>query len=505
VGSNLEENERDDEKRKMEGEINNINQEHIELGTMKTLQFQVYQLVLEKKRSEVTELVTKHITSNHKIITTKSDEKSEVWIYKEGIYKPNGRTSIQKICREILDKAYNTHYKTEITSKIESDTFVEPEEFFDKQNEYPYMIPVQNGLLNLKTLQLKPFSHKIPFFHKIKANYIVGSECPQWELFLRQLGLTENNIETLQEWFGYCLVKNYKYEKSVMLYGPRGRNGKSKLLDVLVALLGDENCSQVSLRQIEDKNNKFILGQLRNKLVNVSAEISKEALQNEGQFKGLTGGDRFTVDQKFKNHVSFKNYAKMIFAANNIPDRKDTSDAFILRWILIKFPYRFLPQNELEAMTEEDRKTTFLQNPELIKELTTDKELNGILQWSVKGLLRLEQNKRFSYDKTMKEVEREWNRESDSSAAFIMDMITDDINSFLPSALIKTIYKDYCRKNNLENVKDKQLFEKLKQLTNANYEVKRVYEYEETMQKRGYSGVNIKKKGEKCQEQISFA
>ena len=68
-----------------------------------------------------------------------------------------------------------------------------------------------------------------------------------------------------------------------------GSNGKGKTLELLKYLIGIENCSEISPQALEE--DMFAMGELVNKMVNISADINNKALQNTGVFKSLTGRD----------------------------------------------------------------------------------------------------------------------------------------------------------------------------------------------------------------------
>ena len=81
----------------------------------------------------------------------------------------------------------------------------------------------------------------------------------------------------------------------------------------------------------------------------------------------------------------------MIFSANLIPKTKDDTTAFFRRWIIINFPNQFLPDN---PKTDKD----------LTKKLTTQEELSGFFNWTLKGLKRLLKNGKFSSGKSVEET-----------------------------------------------------------------------------------------------------
>jgi len=397
---------------------------------------------LFKDRRDTTEKITKLILKQEKIYTTKEDEKSEMYIYQNGIYKPNAKTYIKEYCRRILKKAYTSNLVNEIIYKIESETYIEKEELFNK--EYLDLIPLQDGLLNLKTLKIEEFTNKKIFFNKLPVKYDPTTDCPNIKKHLKTILENEEDINIIQELIGYCLLKNYKYEKAFMLTGT-GRNGKSKTLELIKRFLGIDNCINISLEQIE--KDQFIISEFYNKLVNLGSDINNTLLKQTSIFKSLTGRDLITAQRKFLTPIKFINHTKMIFCANEIPRTYDLTDAWFNRWIIINFPYTFLSKKEIEQYTKKYliENNIKIADNEIINKMTSDKELSGLLNWSLEGLKRLEQQKDFSYSKTTNETKEAWIRNSDSFASFCMDCLTEDYNSSISKDDLRIKYNNYCR------------------------------------------------------------
>src|SRR6266498_2467497 len=83
---------------------------------------------------------------------------------------------------------------------------------------------------------------------------------------------------------------------------------------------------------------------------------------------------RYRGEFKFKPAFHFKNYAKLIFSANEIPITPDETDAFFARLIIIEFPNQFHGDKP---------------NPDLINELTTDQEMSALFTMLVRRLSRV--------------------------------------------------------------------------------------------------------------------
>ena len=101
------------------------------------------------------------------------------------------------------------------------------------------MIPVANGLLHGLTGVLWPL---IPDFFSTTVSPVSYTENAlkpdEWLRFLSLLWPDDpRSIETLQEWFGYCLVGNTSLQKILMVAGPP-RSGKGTIARFLLCCSG---------------------------------------------------------------------------------------------------------------------------------------------------------------------------------------------------------------------------------------------------------------------------
>jgi len=410
-------------------------------------------LLVKGERDRVSEALALYIKDKHTFKSIRNDDKKEVWVYCDGIYIPNGITYIEQDCRFILEQLYTTNMANRVISKIHTDTYIEQPDFFNKHEEDTYLLPVDNGILNLKTKKLIDFSPNYYFFTKLDIEYKENATCQRIIKFIKEITNNEDDVKLIQEMFGFCLLKDYKYEKAFMLYGEHGRNGKSKLLELLKLMINPKNICGLSLKDIE--TNDFCISQLHGKLVNIGGDISNYSLKDTSKFKSLTGRDLIDADRKHKTRLYFKSYAKMIFACNNLPIPTEDSDAFWLRWVLIEFPYQFLPQKEISVFDGENNSSIKLQEPSIIEKLSIKSELEGLLVWSIIGLDRLEKNKDFSNKATMKEIKTKWQRKSNSVSAFIQDEIIYSYGDNITKSDFRQSYNEYCTKHRIKKLGDK--------------------------------------------------
>jgi putative DNA primase/helicase len=388
---------------------------------------------------EASEIVTSFFEKNRKIFTLRSDVTTEMWIYSEGVFIPEGQTAIKEFCREILGEAYTTHFANEVIAKIETDTYISAEDFFKEENTDE--ICIANGILNLKTKKLSEYTSDKKFLNKILVNFNAEAKCPNIEAFFDSVFKNPDDKQIIWEIIGNCLLRDYRFGKAVMCCGS-GSNGKSVFLNLLKHFLGHKNCVNIPLQEFE--LNQFALCSLHTKLANLGGEISNVSLKTTGAFKKLTGQDIISADRKFLTRLHFGNYCKQLFSTNELPITYDLTPAFFRRWIIIDFPFKFFSQKEIDKMREDDKANCKLADPELISKLTTPEELSGLLNKALEGLANLMTTGDFSYSKSISEVKDMWICKADSFLAFCLANIHQDPEGAIPKDELRRRYNDYC-------------------------------------------------------------
>ena len=419
------------------------------VGIPKEIQKQAEIYAARAKKAEATEFLVQEFMKHNHIKSTRNDLKSEIWVYHDGIYIPHGKTYISQFCRAMLDNYYTVNICNLIIEKIRVDTYINEEDFFSIN--YEDEIPVKNGILNIKTLTMSKFNPDKIFFNKLPIYYNESEECPNILAFLESTLKDQKDIDTIQEAFGYSLWKVNKYKKAFLFVG-KGDNGKSVLLDLYSALIGIDNISNVSLQEID--NEKFSVCNMFGKIANINADIGKTKLSETMMFKNLVAGDQIEAHRKFLSPIKFRNYSKLFFAANNVPETEDKSDGFFTRWSVVTFPYAFKQQTDYDILTEHEKKSGLykIADPYIFEKITTKAELSGMLNWCLKGLKRLCDNKQFTNTTAVDEMKDFWERNESSVKAFVKDSLdfTYDFTDYMISVDLHYEYIEYCKRNKLE-------------------------------------------------------
>jgi P4 family phage/plasmid primase-like protien len=326
------------------------------------------------------------------------------------------------------------------------------------------ILNLKNGLLNIQTGEFKKHSPNYLSFVQLPVVFDSKARCPRILRFLGQV-LHPQDVFTCMQVIGYCLYKTAEYEKATMLVGS-GLNGKSIFLKIIEALVGSENTSHVSLQDLE--KDKFAPADLYGKLVNTFADLKAEKLSTTGMFKTLVSGDTIRAQRKYGQPFSFRNYAKLFFSANRIPDSDDKSHAYYRRWLILVF----------DKVFDGDTKDT-----KLIRKLTTQEELSGLLNLALIALRKLRMDGGFR-DISVELVRQRYEENANTIKAFldqecIIDLVAPEYNTLTTDVYAK--YVLFCNQRNerpLEmNVFGKGLSEYGIEKTRSRYKGEREYYY----------------------------
>jgi len=377
------------------------------------------------------------------------EELDELHIFRDGVYKP-----CEFWLKRLLQHAWNisqlrkvkpltVNKVNEIIAALRRMNYIPLAKFHESAKRY---INVKNGLIDTTDWTLKPHRAEIYFLTQLNAEWDPNVEAKEWEEFLRKV-TDEKYIPVLQEFCGYCLLADCRFEKALAIIGPGG-SGKSTFLEVIRNVLGDDNTTGFSIQQLESE--RFARAELIGKLANIYNDLPYNAIEKSDIFKQLVSGDPIQVERKYRQPFLARIYAKLIFSANQLPPTKDMSSAFFRRWIIVPFP------NPIED-----------PDPTLKHKLCNDERIrNYVLKWMVEGLKRLLKGG-FSYNMSPEEIAEFYLEASDSVMAFVKDHIVEDPQGKIRKSELYRLYVDYCKKHGYPAVSNVSFAIRLRRYVNV--------------------------------------
>lgn len=318
------------------------------------------------------------------------------------------------------------------------------------------LINLQNGTLEITEngAELREFRSKDFLTYQLGFKYDSNTNGKLWQKFLNEVLPDQGKQKVLAEFFGYIFINPsvLKLEKVLMLYGG-GSNGKSVVFEVLNAMLGEENVSNYSLESLTNQNG-YYRASIGDKLVNYASELSNKL--DTTLFKQLASCEPVDARLPYGNPFKLKDYAKLVFNANILPETTDHTHAFFRRFLIIHFD-----------RTIEDSE----QDKELSKKIIHS-ELPVVLNWVLEGLNRLLEQKNFTQSATIENALKAYKIQSDTVQMWKKELCyKNSLDSYELIGDLFNQYRSYCYEDGYFAVNKNEF---RKRLSSSGVEVKRI-------------------------------
>ncbi len=386
------------------------------------------------------------------------------YLYQNGVYNIDRKGShIKNIIQNLIYKEYQN---SRTINRIYDLIMIQPclRKSYTNMNQYPdYYINFQNGMLNVQTMEILPHSPKYFSMNQIPHEYkeLTKSDLekfPYSQYFLKT-SFHLPDVTTIFQYMGICLTNTILYQVFLLLLG-EGANGKSIMIDILNAVIGEQNTSNLSMDKLAER---FFSSQLLFKLCNTCADISKISIDDDAELKKIIGGDIIQAEFKGKDSFSFRPYAKMLFSANRFPYVDDRSEGFKRRLRVIEMNKK--PQH----------KDVHLKQKIMA-------ELDFWVFTAVQGLREVLNNHDIFESDNSKKMREDIYKNGDSVYSFIKDCLVEREGGSIRRAEMFQEYEKYCNYYERIRVKKRTFFEEMtakgfiaKRINNEGYVYKNVF------------------------------
>lgn len=299
---------------------------------------------------------------------------------------------------DYLEYCCNAYRITGILRLAESKLHV-PTSKFDAN---PYLLNVENGVINLKSGELLPHSSEHYMTKWSPMAYDPEAQSQLWDDTV--LGIACGNGELLdffQRLGGYSASGDVSQQYFFYFFGD-GANGKSLITDLWAEVLGGFDNTGYAVRI----PNETILSRtertagapspdllaLRGKRMALLSEQSSDRPLNTERIKDLTGGDAITARAPHREPVIFRPTHTLLCCGNHIPYINASDHGFWRRFTVVPFKARFKPSR-------------------LGEELRAPEHLSAILTWMVEGARLV--NSGFQFPTVVRMATDNCRRESD--------------------------------------------------------------------------------------------
>ena len=258
----------------------------------------------------------------------------------------------------------------------------------------------------------------------------------RWLAFLDGL-LYSEDIPTLQEFIGYCLIPSNKGQRMMVIKG-NGGEGKSQIGAVLSTLFGS-NMKDGSIGKISE--NRFARADLEHILLCVDDDMRMEALRQTNYVKSIvTAQGKMDLERKGKQSYQGWMCARLLaFSNGDLQALFDRSDGFYRRQLVL---------------TTKEKPASRVDDPDLAEKMKA--EIEGIFLWAFAGLQRLVANNfKFTESQRTRENREAVKRDNNNVFDFLESegYIRLKADASISSKDCYDIYRMWCEENSLTALK----------------------------------------------------
>ena len=261
-----------------------------------------------------------------------------------------------------------------------------------------------------------------------------AATCHLWLKTLRQIFSDDGEcIDLLQEWMGYNMVADNRYERLMLLHGLPGC-GKGTVITGLTALLGADQVVPTTFAKLARRFGLHpLLGKLAAVLPDAHIDRSTDAKAALEVLKAITGSDPQSVDRKGVDELPrVRMTCRFTIGVNEIPELPDDAGALRRRLLLLHFP------NSFEGRADETLKAKLLL------------EAQGIAAWSLEGLGRLRERGQFTIPASCRPFMEKFNQLVSPLQGFLREFCEVGSDLWEAKERVYCTYKEWCEQHSRE-------------------------------------------------------
>ncbi|MGE7691332.1 phage/plasmid primase, P4 family [Lysinibacillus sp. NPDC097214] len=360
----------------------------------------------------------------------------------EGTYTNN--TTLIKRVISWLEPTFNEAKANEVIYHLTNQAQVK------ERTASRFLIPVKNGVFNLKTKTLESFSSNYVFTAKIATSYVVGATNPVidgWDVenWLDSIACGDAEIvNLLWQVLNDSLNGNFTRKKSIFLLG-EGNNGKGTFQELITNLIGVQNIAALKVNEFDER---FKMSLLEGKTAVIGDDVPANVyIDDSSNFNSVVTGDRVIVEQKNKPIYSTVFRCSVIQSTNGMPKFKNKTNGTIRRIVIVPFNADFNGAFENFKIKDE-----YIKNEE-------------VLQYVLHKAINLDFEK-FDIPSVSKIELEEFKQDNDPILDFKINIFDEWKLNEVPKTIVYEMYKRFCNENGYKYISDRKFHKQFKmQLT----------------------------------------
>lgn len=346
------------------------------------------------------------------------------------MYQPNVGTYTQnetQIRRVIgwLEPKHNGQKASEVIYHIWKDTNIKPKTLSR------YLIPVKNGVFNLKTKKLEPFTPNYVFTSKIATAYVDNPRLTKidgWDIesWFNEIACNDPQIvQTLWEVISDSINGNYSRKKSIWLIGD-GSNGKGTYQQLLHNLIGSENIATLKINQFGER---FKLALLMEKVCCIGDDVGAGIyIDDSSEFNSVVTNETVLIEIKNKMAFGVRLYPTIIQSTNDMPRIRNKTKGTYRRLLIVPFNASFEGAGDNWKIKDD-----YIQRAE-------------VLQYVLRKAVNMDFEK-FSVPDVSKELLKAYKQENDPLVDFKENVFDQLGVNKVPFYIVYSLYKNFCKDN----------------------------------------------------------
>jgi putative DNA primase/helicase len=295
-------------------------------------------------------------------------------------------------------------------------------------DETPGLLGVPNGIVDLRTGELRPGRPEDRITMQAGAAYDPQAECPRWDQFLSEVFVRHPHLPSYVQRLAGCTLTAEALDDLLIFLKGLGENGKSTLLDHLRLALGEYAVlvgAGVFKSSKYERHTTEVADFELSRLV-ACEELGDDRL-NANRLKALSGGTGTRARRVFENTREFRQTWQLWLTTNGDP-RTDSNDwGFWRRVKVIDFAETF---NAADEPTLEE---------------TLESELPGILRWMVDGAVAYYEHRLGEDPVSVREATAEYRESVDPLQGLLADgTLVEDPDARVETKLAYRAYNVRC-------------------------------------------------------------
>ena len=277
----------------------------------------------------------------------KNDRNLYYYDYDQGIYSQD-KDEMEKLVLSVVPEMTNPKTRQNLLDtifKMPTDKVPIVQNVI-ASDEGKNMLAVGNGILNLETKQLTPYSPKVYVTSKIDTNYNENAtEEPiynGWSWSHNLKVISDGDLDKLQLLWQVCkaaIIGAYWLRQAVLLIDDgHGQTGKSTFEDALVGVVGKSNTAQLRLAEMSDETK--LVDAVDKRLIVGDDNDVYTIIKRYDYLNPVISSELIRVRNYYQKSQSTTLHTFVLQSCNGIPPFANSTQAFFNRLKMIQFNHR---------------------------------------------------------------------------------------------------------------------------------------------------------------------